>query len=152
MTYLPVNDQGIVEAHTVRAFITEKTALVSIMWANNETGMIFPIKEIGEICKEKGVLFHTDGVQAVGKIPVNMQEVHVDFMSMSAHKFHGPKGIGALYIRRFSRIDSVVARWRSNGRSSFRYSQRPIYRGNGRSIGDCYNQYRRKNGEYPRKT
>lgn len=99
VTYLPVNDQGIVEAHTVRAFITEKTALVSIMWANNETGMIFPITEIGEICKEKGVLFHTDGVQAVGKIPVNMQEVHVDFMSMSAHKFHGPKGIGALYIR-----------------------------------------------------
>jgi cysteine desulfurase len=69
------------------------------MWANNETGMIFPIKEIGQICKEKGVLFHTDGVQAVGKIPVDMQDVHVDFMSMSAHKFHGPKGIGALYIR-----------------------------------------------------
>ena len=99
VTYLPVNDQGIVEAHTVRSFITDKTALVSIMWANNETGMIFPIKEIGEICKEKGVLFHTDGVQAVGKIPVDMQSVHVDFMSMSAHKFHGPKGIGALYIK-----------------------------------------------------
>lgn len=99
VTYLPVNDQGIVEAHTLRSFITEKTALVSVMWANNETGMIFPIKEIGQICKERGVLFHTDGVQAVGKIPVDMQDVHVDFMSMSAHKFHGPKGIGALYIR-----------------------------------------------------
>ncbi len=99
VTYLPVNEQGVVEAHTVRSFITDKTALVSIMWANNETGMIFPIKEIGEICKEKGVLFHTDGVQAVGKIPVDMQSVHVDFMSMSAHKFHGPKGIGALYIK-----------------------------------------------------
>lgn len=99
VTYLPVNNQGIVEAHTLRSFITDKTALVSIMWANNETGMIFPIKEIGQICKEKGVLFHTDGVQAVGKIPVDMQDVHVDFMSMSAHKFHGPKGIGALYIR-----------------------------------------------------
>jgi len=99
VTYLPVNDQGIVEAHTVKSFITDKTALVSIMWANNETGMIFPIKEIGEICKEKGVLFHTDGVQAVGKIPVDMQSLHVDFMSMSAHKFHGPKGIGALYIK-----------------------------------------------------
>jgi cysteine desulfurase len=83
----------------VKSFITEKTALVSIMWANNETGMIFPIQEIGEICKEKGVLFHTDGVQAVGKIPVDMRSVHVDFMSMSAHKFHGPKGIGALYLR-----------------------------------------------------
>jgi len=99
VTYLPVNDQGIVEAHTVKSFITEKTALVSVMWANNETGMIFPIKEIGEICKAKGVLFHSDGVQAVGKIPVDVQDVHVDFLSMSAHKFHGPKGIGALYIR-----------------------------------------------------
>ena len=99
VTYLPVNDQGIVEAHTVKSFITEKTALVTIMWASNETGMIFPIKEIGEICKEKGVLFHTDGVQAVGKIPVDLQDVHVDFMSMSAHKFHGPKGVGALYIK-----------------------------------------------------
>jgi cysteine desulfurase len=99
VTYLPVNEQGIIDAQMLRSFITEKTALVSVMWANNETGMIFPIKEIGEICKEKGVLFHTDGVQAVGKIPVDVQAVHVDFMSMSAHKFHGPKGIGALYIR-----------------------------------------------------
>ncbi|MDD4855706.1 MAG: NifS family cysteine desulfurase [Sulfuricurvum sp.] len=108
VTYLPVNDQGIVEAHTVRAFITEKTALVSIMWANNETGMIFPIQEIGEICREKGVLFHTDGVQAVGKIPVNMEEVHVDFMSMSAHKFHGPKGIGALYIKNSQKLTPML--------------------------------------------
>jgi len=99
VTYLPVNDQGIVEAHTLRSFITDKTALVSVMWANNETGMIFPIKEMAHICKERGVLFHTDAVQAVGKIPVDLQDVHVDFMSMSAHKFHGPKGIGALYIR-----------------------------------------------------
>jgi cysteine desulfurase len=99
VTYLPVNEQGIVEAETVRAFITDKTALVSIMWASNETGMIFPIKEIGEICKEKGVLFHSDAVQAVGKIRVDLQSLHVDFVSMSAHKFHGPKGIGALYIK-----------------------------------------------------
>lgn len=99
VTYLPVNEQGVVEAHTVRSFITEKTALVSIMWASNETGMINPIKEIGEICKEKGVLFHSDGVQAVGKIPVDLQAVHMDFMSFSAHKFHGPKGVGALYIK-----------------------------------------------------
>lgn len=99
VTYLPVNNQGIVESHIVKSFITDKTALVSIMWASNETGMINPIKEIGEICKEKGVLFHADGVQAVGKIPVDLQDVHVDFLSMSAHKFHGPKGIGALYIK-----------------------------------------------------
>jgi len=99
VTYLPVNEEGVVEAHTVKSFITEKTALVSIMWASNETGAIFPIQEIGEICKEKGVLFHSDGVQAVGKIPVDLQNVHVDFVSMSAHKFHGPKGIGALFIK-----------------------------------------------------
>jgi cysteine desulfurase len=99
VTYLPVNEEGIVEPHVVKSFITNKTALVSVMWASNETGMIFPIKEIGEICKANGVLFHSDGVQAVGKIPVDLQDVHVDFVSMSAHKFHGPKGIGALYIK-----------------------------------------------------
>jgi cysteine desulfurase len=108
VTYLPVNEEGLVEAHTVKSFITEKTALVSVMWANNETGVIFPIKEIGEICKAKGVLFHTDGVQAVGKIPVDMQDVHVDFMSMSAHKFHGPKGIGALYIRNSQELSPLM--------------------------------------------
>ena len=108
VTYLPVNEEGIVEAHTVKSFITEKTALVSIMWANNETGMIFPIPEIGEICKEKGVLFHSDGVQAVGKIPVDMQAFNVDFMSMSAHKFHGPKGIGALYIKNSQALSPLM--------------------------------------------
>lgn len=99
VTYLPVNEQGVVEAHTVKSFITDKTALVSIMWASNETGMINPIDEIGKICKEKGVLFHSDAVQAVGKIPVDLQATHVDFISFSAHKFHGPKGVGALYIK-----------------------------------------------------
>lgn len=108
VTYLPVNDQGVVEAHTVRSFITDKTALVSIMWASNETGMIFPIKEIGEICKEKGVLFHSDAVQAVGKIPVDLQSLHVDFVSMSAHKFHGPKGVGALYIRNSQALSPML--------------------------------------------
>ncbi len=108
VTYLPVNENGIVEAHTVKSFITEKTALVSIMWANNETGMIFPIKEIGEICKAKGVLFHSDGVQAVGKIPVDLQDVHVDFLSMSAHKFHGPKGVGALYIKNSQKLTPLL--------------------------------------------
>lgn len=108
VTYLPVNEQGVVEAHTVKSFITDKTALVSIMWASNETGMIFPIKEIGEICKEKGVLFHSDGVQAVGKIPVDLSAVHVDFVSMSAHKFHGPKGIGALYIKDSQKLSPLL--------------------------------------------
>lgn len=100
ITYLPINEDARVSANQVREAITSKTALVSIMWANNETGVIFPIQEIGEICKEKGVLFHTDAVQAIGKIPVDVSKVGVDFLSFSAHKFHGPKGIGGLYIRK----------------------------------------------------
>lgn len=99
VTYLPISQNGIISAEQVREAITPKTALVSIMWANNETGLIFPIEEIGAICKEKGVLFHTDAVQAIGKIPVDVVRANVDFLSFSAHKFHGPKGIGALYIR-----------------------------------------------------
>ena len=108
VTYLPVNQDGIVEAHTVRDFITDKTALVSIMWANNETGAIFPIEEISKICKEKGVLFHTDGVQAVGKIAIDIIKAGVDFMSFSAHKFHGPKGVGGLYIRNGHPLTSLL--------------------------------------------
>jgi len=107
VTYLPVNSDGVVEVHTLRDFITDKTALVSIMWANNETGMIFPIEEIGALCKEKGVLFHTDGVQAVGKIPVDVKKANVDFMSFSAHKFHGPKGVGGLYIKDGQQLTSL---------------------------------------------
>ncbi|MBR2495329.1 NifS family cysteine desulfurase [Helicobacter sp.] len=100
ITRLKVNKHGAIYADDVRKAITDKTALVSVMWANNETGAIFPIEEIGEICKEKGVLFHTDAVQAIGKIPVCVQSANVDFLSFSAHKFHGPKGIGGLYIRK----------------------------------------------------
>ena len=101
VTYLPVNEEGIVDADTLRAHLDpERTALVSIMWANNETGLIFPIKELAELCREKGVLFHTDAVQAIGKIAVDVHDAPVDFLTFSAHKFHGPKGVGGLYIRR----------------------------------------------------
>lgn len=108
VTYLPVNSEGIVEAHTVKDFITDETALVSIMWVNNETGMIFPIEEIAEICKERDVLFHTDGVQAIGKIKVDVQKAGIDYMSFSAHKFHGPKGVGALYIKKQKELTPLL--------------------------------------------
>lgn len=100
VTRLPINSQGNISAQQVKEAMRDDTALVSVMWANNETGLIFPIHEIGAICKERGVLFHTDAVQAIGKIPVDVMAADVDFLSFSAHKFHGPKGIGALYIRK----------------------------------------------------
>ena len=99
VTYLSIGENGTLDAQEVEKAITDKTALVSVMWANNETGIIFPIEEIGAICKKHGVLFHTDAVQAIGKIPVDVQKAQVDFLSFSGHKFHGPKGIGGLYIR-----------------------------------------------------
>jgi cysteine desulfurase len=108
VTYLPINHEGIVEADTVRDFITDKTALVSIMWANNETGAIFPVQEIGDICAEKGVLFHTDAVQAIGKTPVNVQSFNVDYLTISAHKFHGPKGVGALYMKKGKELTPLL--------------------------------------------
>ncbi|MCW8821081.1 MAG: NifS family cysteine desulfurase [Sulfurovum sp.] len=100
VTYLPINHEGIIDPQTVRDNITENTALVSIMWANNETGAIFPIAEIGDICEEHNVLFHTDAVQAIGKTPVDVQAINVDYLTFSAHKFHGPKGVGALYVKK----------------------------------------------------
>jgi cysteine desulfurase len=100
VTYLPVETDGLVSLEKLKAAITDKTILVSIMYANNEIGVVQPIPEIGKLCHEKGILFHTDAVQAVGKIPVNVISDNIDVMSLTAHKIYGPKGVGALYVRR----------------------------------------------------
>ena len=99
LTILDVNSQGVIEPAQLREAMDEDVALVSVMTANNETGMIFPIKELAAIAHEYGALFHTDAVQALGKIPINVRDLDVDFMSFSAHKFHGPKGVGGLFIK-----------------------------------------------------
>ena len=100
VTYLNVNEEGILDADAVEKAIKDNTALVSVMWGNNETGKIFPIKEIGAVCKKHGVLFHSDATQAIGKVKVDVQDANVDMISFSAHKFHGPKGVGGLYIKK----------------------------------------------------
>lgn len=108
VTYLDVDENGVVKLEDLKAAIRPETILISIMFANNEIGTIEPIKEIGEIAKEHGILFHTDAVQAFGQIPINVDECHIDMLSASGHKLNGPKGIGFLYIRRGVKIRSFV--------------------------------------------
>jgi cysteine desulfurase len=115
VTYLPVMGDGRIDLEMLQSAITDKTILISIMYANNEIGVVQPIAEIGRIAKERGVLFHTDAVQAVGKIPVNVIADNVDLMSITAHKMYGPKGVGALYVRRKSPRVQLTAQMDGGG-------------------------------------
>ena len=109
VTFLGVDRDGNVDLAELEAEIRPETALVSMMWANNETGVLFPVEKIAEICRRKSVLFHTDAVQATGKIPMRLRNTAINFLSLSAHKFHGPKGVGALYVNRRTRFSPLIA-------------------------------------------
>jgi cysteine desulfurase len=108
VTYLPVDRDGLLKLADLEAAITDQTALVSLMWANNETGVLFPVERIAEICRARGVLYHCDAVQAAGKVPIDVRKIPVDYLSITGHKFHAPKGIGALYVRRKAPFSPLI--------------------------------------------
>jgi cysteine desulfurase len=108
ITELPVDRDGLLSMDEVSRAITEDTAIVSVMWANNETGVLYPVEEIAEVAKSRGAIFHTDAVQAVGKIPFNLAESQIDMLSISGHKLHSPKGVGVLYVRRGTRFAPYI--------------------------------------------
>lgn len=108
VTYLPVDREGLLKAADLENAITPDTAIVSLMWANNETGVLFPVNEIAEICRSRGVLYHCDAVQAAGKMDINLRSLPINYLSLTGHKFHAPKGIGALYVRRKTPVSPFI--------------------------------------------
>ena len=108
VTFVPVDRKGMLDVDYLYNSLTDDTAIVSVMWANNETGMIFPIEEISQVVKQKGIVFHTDAVQAVGKVPVDVDKSKVDMLSLSGHKIHAPKGVGALFVRKGTRFSPFL--------------------------------------------
>ncbi|MGE4419164.1 MAG: NifS family cysteine desulfurase [Sulfurimonas sp.] len=108
ITFVDVNENGGISAQAIKDAVTDKTVLISMMWANNETGIIFPVEEISRFAKENKILFHTDAVQAIGKVPLDLTKVHVDYLTFSAHKFHGPKGVGGLYVKKGKNLPNLL--------------------------------------------
>jgi cysteine desulfurase len=108
VTYLPVDREGLLKLADLANAITAETAVVSLMWANNETGVLFPVKEIAEICQSRGLLYHCDAVQAAGKVDINVRSTPINYLALTGHKFHAPKGVGILYVRRKTPVSSFV--------------------------------------------
>lgn len=108
VTYLPVDREGLLKLADLENAITDETAIVSLMWANNETGVLFPVREIAEICQSRGVLYHCDAVQAAGKVDINLRNLPINYLSLTGHKFHAPKGIGPLYVKRKTPMSPLV--------------------------------------------
>ena len=145
VTYLNVDKDGLVDMEELKEAIREDTILISVMFANNEIGTIQPIKEIGQIAKENDVIFHTDAVQAIGHIEIDVNELNIDLLSLSAHKFYGPKGVGALYIRRGVRIDPLISGGGQESRKRGGTENVPAIVGMGKAIQLAYENLKEKN-------
>ena len=137
VTLLDVHENGLVTAQQVKDAIREDTCLVTIMFANNEIGTIQPIAEIGAVCHAAGVLFHTDAVQAAGHVAIDVNAMHIDMLSMSAHKFHGPKGVGALYARRGIILTNIIEGGAQERGKTGRHRKCPRHRRHGGSAQGC---------------